>query len=283
MTGINNISSYLQTNRAWKDSKTERAGYAAASKTGNANAKANAADIEYKPWSPIDQTSSLVPRNTEYGATIGNVSLSDTAKEYYKELKSKFHDMDFIVVSKDMKDRVQQNAAAYGTAGRTVVLIDNEKLERMATDESFRKKYEGIIKMAQTQLSEAKNSLSGSGASVKNFGMSVDENGNTKFFATIENMTKQQKARIEKQAEERREQRVKERRQHEKEAREARLEHAREANAAEEADEREYVTFEADSFEDLLAKVNAFVYNNASANVMTESEKMLGTAIDYRG
>ena len=119
--------------------------------------------------------------------------------------------MEFITVSKDMKAQVQMNAASYGNANKMVVLIDEEKLERMATDENFRKKYEGIIATSQAKMMQAKMGLTSSGASVKNFGMSVD------------------------------------------------------------------------SLDDLLSKVQTYSYNNASGKVMTESEKMVGTKIDFRG
>ena len=58
-----------------------------------------------------------------------------------------------------MKAQVQQNAAAYGNANKMVVLIDEEKLERMATDESFRKKYEGIIASSQSLVRKILSSL----------------------------------------------------------------------------------------------------------------------------
>lgn len=53
--------------------------------------------------------------------------------------------MDFILVSKDQKANAQANAASYANAGKMVVLIDEEKVERMAADENYRKQYEGII------------------------------------------------------------------------------------------------------------------------------------------
>ncbi|MCR5403896.1 MAG: DUF6033 family protein [Butyrivibrio sp.] len=76
-----------------------------------------------------------------------------------------------------------------------VVLIDEEKLERMATDENFRKKYEGIIATSQAKMLQAKMGLLSSGASVKNFGMSVDGNGKENFFATVNKTTDLQKKR----------------------------------------------------------------------------------------
>ncbi|MCR4744308.1 MAG: DUF6033 family protein, partial [Lachnospiraceae bacterium] len=40
----------------------------------------------------------------EYGTTFGDVNLSDKAKDYYKELRQKYSDMDFVIVSADKKE-----------------------------------------------------------------------------------------------------------------------------------------------------------------------------------
>jgi hypothetical protein len=200
--------------------------------------------------------------------------------------------MEFIAVSKDMKAQVQANAAAYGNANKMVVLIDEEKLERMATDESFRKKYEGIIAMSQTKMAEAKNSLTSSGASVKNFGMSVDSNGKESFFATIEKSQDLQKKRIEKKAAEKKEQKAKEKKKAEKEAREERLQKAKDKKTDKTADEedpqniddgKEYVTIEAKSMDELLSKVQKYSYSEALNRVFTDSERMVGGHVDFRG
>ena len=196
----------------------------------------------------------------------------------------------------------EANAASYGNASKMVVLVDDEKLERMATDESFRKKYEGIIAMAQGQLNEAKNSLTSSGASVKNFGMSVDSKGNTSFFATIEKNGELQQKRIEKKLAEKKELKAKEKKEAAKEAKEERIEAAREKRAEKSVDnekrvfgedgdyakpdaafdEKEYVTIKATTLEDLLSKVQDYSYSGASDRVMTEGEKMLGGHVDFR-
>ena len=84
------------------------------------------------------------------GKTIGEPKLSDKAKEYYEKLKKKFSTMDFILVSKDMKETAKANAGQYANANKMVVLIDEEKIERMAEDESYRKQYEGIIANASS-------------------------------------------------------------------------------------------------------------------------------------
>ena len=294
MTGINGISAYQQIKQSVYN---EKSGVSKTSDTGKADQAGSAknsqqAKVEIKAWSPIDTTSSLVPRKTEYGMTIGDVQLSDKAKDYYNSLKSKYHNMEFIAVSKDMKAQVQQNAASYGNANKMVVLIDEEKLERMATDESYRKKYEGIIAMAQTKMSEAKMGLASSGASVKNFGMSVDSNGKESFFATVNKSSDLQKKRTEKKAAEKKAQKLQEKKKAEKKAQEERIQKARDKKAEKEdtdkddsriKDDEEYVTFEADSMDELLSKVQTYSYNNASGKVMTQAEQMVGTKIDFRG
>ena len=294
MAGINGISAYQQIKQSVYN---EKSGVSKTSDTGKADQAGSAknsqqAKVEIKAWSPIDTTSSLVPRKTEYGMTIGDVQLSDKAKDYYNSLKSKYHNMEFIAVSKDMKAQVQQNAASYGNANKMVVLIDEEKLEQMATDESYRKKYEGIIAMAQTKMSEAKMGLASSGASVKNFGMSVDSNGKESFFATVNKSSDLQKKRTEKKAAEKKAHKLQEKKKAEKKAQEERIQKARDKKAEKEdtdkddsriKDDEEYLTFEADSMAELLSKVQTYSYNNASEKVMTQAEQMVGTKIDFRG
>lgn len=289
MNGINGINAYQQASQAVNSSRT----YTAENAKANTSAVETAASkVETKTWSPIDVTSSLVPQKTDYGYTIGNVNLSEKAAEYYKTLKGKFGNMEFIAVSRDMKEQVKQNAAAYGNSKKMVVLIDEEKLERMATDEDYRNKYEGIIAMAQSRLTEAKNSLASTGANVKNFGMSVDESGNERFFATLEKSTELQKERIEKKAAEKKELKAQEKKEAEKQAREDRIEKGREERKAEneeiseriDTDEhKDYVMIEAFSMHQLVDKVSNYSYDYASNNVMTEAERSLGTQIDFRG
>ena len=173
------------------------------------------------------------------------------------------------------------------------MLIDEDKIERMAEDESFRKKYEGIISMAGAKLTEAKNSLASSGANVKNFGLSVDANGKESFFATLDKANELQKKRIEKKTKEKKEQKIKEKKRAEKEAREERIRKARDHEKSERAAEKKegepvekkesLTTFESDSLEGLLAKVREFSYQYASDHVMAEAEMTTGAHIDFKG
>ncbi len=253
---------------------------------------------EVKAWKPVAKGSPLVPsQKTGYGMVIGEAELTDRAREYYGKLKSKFHGMEFILVGKDMKSQVAANAAAYGNASKQVVLIDEEKLERMATDESFRKKYEGIISMSQMKLQAARGSLISSGARVTNFGMSVSENGETSFFATVEKMNETQTKRLAKKQAEKKAAKQKEKKADEKAAREARLDQTREARkAAKDALEtarmkardasdlpKEYVKLYADTIESLLDKVSDYACNDLSRSVRSEAETAVGQRIDLRG
>lgn len=293
MAGISGvISAYRQVDQINKGSERTYEPTSSKVASSDSSKESQTSKVETKGFTPIDTKSSLVPKTTEYGNTIGDVKLSDKAKDYYNQLKGKFHNMEFIAVSKDMKAQVQANAAAYGNANKMVVLIDEEKLERMATDESFRKKYEGIIAMSQTKMAEAKNSLTSSGASVKNFGMSVDSNGKESFFATVEKSQDLQKKRIEKKAAEKKEQKAKEKKKAEKEAREERLQKAKDKKTDKTADEedpqtiddgKEYVTIEAKSMDELLSKVQKYSYSEALNRVFTDSERMVGGHVDFRG
>ena len=276
MANLYGVSAYQQTNSTWNNTRTNN------TKTDRKNAektdvqKTETDSVKTTTFNPADTTSSLVPTTKNgYGTVIGDVELSDKAKDYYNKLKAKFGNMDFILVSKDMKSQVQANAAAYGNASKQVVLIDDEKIEKMATDESFRRKYEGIIAMSQAKLQEAKNSLTSSGASVNNFGMSVDANGKATFFATVEKAAK-------KKAEKAKDQKLAEKKTAEKKADEKRTEESKNEETTI-ADEKEYVQITAGSMEELIDKVSSYAYDNSERNVLTESEKSVGQKFDFRG
>ena len=96
---------------------------------------------------------------TSYGNTVGDPQLSDKAAKYYEQLKKKYSDMDFVLVSNDEVDGAEQKAAKYANSNRTLVLIDADKIEKMAEDEEYRAKYEGILSNATSQLSQMKDSL----------------------------------------------------------------------------------------------------------------------------
>ena len=67
--------------------------------------------------------------------------------------------MDFILVSADQKEQAKAQAGSYANANKMVVLIDEEKIEKMAEDENYRKQYEGIIANAATGLSSMSSKI----------------------------------------------------------------------------------------------------------------------------
>lgn len=134
------------------------------------------------------------------GKTIGSPKLSKKAADYYESLKKKYSNMDFILVSEDKKEQAKAQASSYANASKMVVLIDEDKVERMAEDENYRKQYEAIIANAASGISQLKSSLQSSGANVKGFGMQVNDGGTATYFAVLEESSAAQRERIEKKA-----------------------------------------------------------------------------------
>ena len=105
---------------------------------------------------------------------------------------------------------VKNDTSAYGVSGKKevsgkrevsgkmVVLIDEDKIERMAEDENYRKQYEAIIANAASGMSQLGSSIAATGASVKGYGMQVNDNGTATYFAVLEKSSAAQKERIEK-------------------------------------------------------------------------------------
>lgn len=209
------------------------------------------------------------------GKTIGEPQLSEKAQKYYEQLKKKYGNMDFILVSKDMKAAAQAQAGSYANANKMVVLIDEEKIERMAEDENYRKKYEGIISGATSQMQQLKNSLTASGAKVKGYGMQVNDGGNTSFFAVIDKSLEAQRKRIAKKAE----QKAEDKKKAEKAAKEKRAEEAKAEKAG--SEKEDLVTVTASSVKELLDKINDTIYAAMSDNMETEEEKRVGHNFDF--
>lgn len=213
------------------------------------------------------------------GKTIGEPQLSEKAQKYYDQLKKKYGNMDFILVSKDMKETAQAQAGNYANANKMVVLIDEEKIERMAEDEDYRKKYEGIISGATSKMQQLKSSLTASGAKVKGFGMQVNDGGNTSFFAVIDKSLEAQRKRITKKAQ----QKAEDKKKAEKAEKEKRAEKAKEEKRAEGSGKpkEDLETVTASSIEELLEKINDTIYAAMSDNMETEEEKRVGHNFDF--
>ena len=213
-----------------------------------------------------------------YGRTIGQPELSDKAAKYYEQLKKKYGNYDFILVSRDQKENAKANAAQYANSFKTVVLIDEDKIEQMATDEKFRKQYEGILSGAAAQMQQLKSSIEKSGANVKGYGMQVNDGGTLSFFAVLKKSNADQKARIEKKSEQKKAEKKAAEKKAAKKEKEERLKEKRTEND----DSEETVTISAGSIDELLSKIEAYNFNTRSDSVQTQSEKQVGQNFDSR-
>ena len=223
-------------------------------------------------------------RPGNYGRTVGNPQLSEKAEKYYHELKKKYGNMEFILVSEDMKAQTQAQASQYANPGRMVVLIDTDKVERMAEDENYRKQYESIISNAALKMSMSGKGFGAAGSHVKSFGMKVNDGGLTSFFAVVDKSLASQKQRLEKSAAKNNA----DKNNAEKLAEENRAEKRNAATAEErkrpedlEQDD-DTVTVTASSWEELVQKVNDVLYESMSDYARTEEELARGQHFDFR-
>jgi vacuolar-type H+-ATPase subunit F/Vma7 len=248
-----------------------------------------------------DKTKAAENKNTPKvtGRTVGDVQLSEKAAKFYEKFKAKFPGMDFVLVSKDMKEQVEANAAAYGKANKTVVLIDDEKIERMANDEKYASKIEATIKGAEAQIKALSSGLASTGANVQGYGMKINDDGTATLFATLKNSSKAQKARIEKKAakkkaEEKAVRKLEEKKAHKKDKdRDISNKHisdkdekvADNTNKTRDKDripdEDEYVTITANTADELLKKIADQAMLFRSDSVRTQEEMMVGQHFDF--
>lgn len=228
------------------------------------------------------QSSAVKKSKVTNGRTIGEPELSEKAQKYYDQLRKKYGNMDFILVSSDMKQQAQANAGRFANPNRMVVLIDEEKIERMAEDEDFRKQYEGIISSAANKLPQFAQSLGSNASSVKGYGMQVDSTGNTSFFAVIDKSLAAQKERIEKNAAKKAEAKKEDKKAAEKKrAEDKRAQKAEDQKKAEMKEDDNTIKVEASSMEELIRKINDTIFALRSDSVRTDEERKIGQNFDF--
>ena len=242
-----------------------------------------------------DKTDKTEKNGKVNGKTIGNPKLSEKAAKYYEELKRKYSNMDFILVSEDQKEKARAQAGSYANASKMVVLIDEDKIERMAEDENYRRQYEAIIANAGSGIAQLRSSLEASGTKVKGYGMQVNDGGTASYFAVLQKSSDAQKERIEKKREKTAEEKKTEAKKAQKEAQEKRIKDAknqRDGQTAErvnktdevsDSDWEHTVTITASSIEELLKKISDYQQNERMNTVQTTEERMVGGHIDYKG
>ena len=222
----------------------------------------------------VYETQSAKKKPVNYGKTVGRPELSEKAQKYYEELKKKYSNMDFVLVSSDMKEAAKAQAGSFANPHRLVVLIDEEKVERMASDENFRKQYEAVISNAAVKLPQMQKSLANN-SSVKAFGMQIDDGGNASFFAVVDKSLAMQRDMSKKGAARKAEQK----KQAEKKQAQKAAEEKSEQKRAEK--EKDLVTVSASSIDELLRKIDDILFEARSDYAQTEEEKKVGQNFNF--
>lgn len=214
--------------------------------------------------------------------TIGEPQLTEKAQKYYDQLRKKYSNMDFILVSSDMKQQAKANAGRFANPNRMVVLIDEEKIEKMAEDEDFRKQYEGIISSAANRMPQIARSLGANAGNVKGYGMQVSSNGTASFFAVIDKSLAAQKDRIEKNAAKKAEAKKQDKKAAEKQrAEDKRAQKAEDEKKAGMKEDDDTIRVEASSIEELIQKINDTILALRSDNVLSDRERQIGQNFDF--
>jgi hypothetical protein len=251
----------------------------------------NISEITANAASQYDAGKTAAPKESaktagNYGKTIGKAKLSEEGAKYYEELKKKYSDMDFVLVSKDMKDYAKQNASSFGNPNRMVVLIDEEKIERMATDEQFRAQYEGLISRAKAQMPQLQSAMQ-TKPNIKTIGMQVGDDGKASFFAVMSKSNTDMTAKLQ---EKRAAKKKAEKAEAKKEAKKEQLEKLKEKSGKTEGipdknedDEDDVEILMADSVEELFKKIDSYNFNLRADSVQTPQEKAIGQRIDFKG
>ena len=221
-----------------------------------------------------DENGKAVKKNEVKGAaSYGNPRLSDEGLEYYNSLKKKFGNIKFVLVSSDKKAEAEAIKGSFATPGRMTVLIDEDKIEKMATDRQYREKIEATIANASTGVSDLKKQLEASGVKANAFGITVDDGGNAQYFAVLKKANDLQRERIEKKAEQKRT----EKKESEKKAEKKKIRE----KAEEESVDEDTVTVSAGSVEELIKKIQDYSQEMLTDSVRTDEENQVGQSFDY--
>lgn len=212
--------------------------------------------------------------NTKTGSTkntIGSPELSEAASSYYEELKSKYSDVEFVLVDNENTDTAKEAASNIVTDKSMIVLISEDEVEQMATDETVRTQNESLIEDAKNQMPDLIEQLKESGANVKSFGIEINDDGTASYFAVVDKSMEAQKERIENNIAEKRA----EKKAEAKEANAEKLENRRTSR------KEDLTTVTSSSMEDLINKIKDVMYEAKADSVMTEQEKMIGQNFDF--
>ena len=239
-------TTYAKNGRTGKQSVQKQNGDDAAVYEGSVNQPAKATYT--KPMAVTQNKDKKDDLQTKLEKTYE--ALSQEAKDYLAQLKEKFGDIDFFVAD-CTTDEEMSRYFAMGTKKYSCV-IGSDLIERMATDEAAREKYEGIIANAGEEIEEMKAEAAeelGEEAAkqIEYVGFTVNDNGVVEYFAKLKKDNDSYYAKL-------KEDRAKAK-EEEKKAEEKRAEEKKVEDRKTEAHEKEDFWIKADSKEGLLAAI----------------------------
>ncbi len=218
----------------------------------------------------INKASNEVNKAANTKNTVGNPKLSENAASYYDDLKNKYSDVEFVLVSNDMTDAAKEYTSNLVTDKSMIVLISEDEVEKMAADETIRDKNEKLISDAKAQMPDLLKQLKESGTEVKSFGIEFNDDGTASYFAVVDKSMVAQKERIEnKQAEKRAEKKAEDK------------ENSASLVSKRPDHKEDLTTITASSMDDLISKIKDTMYAAKADSIMTEQEKLVGQHFDF--
>lgn len=197
--------------------------------------------------------------------------LSEQAQDYLAKLKEKYNMADIIIADYSTDEEAQAYMA--GAKKDYSVVITPDLLERMATEEEAQEKYEGIIDQAIGDMTTMKEQLGDDADKVSSIGMTVDNDGNVKYFAMLD----EQRVKDTERQQELREKRTEEKKAKKKEEAQKKQE---------ERLPKKTKLIKADSIEELIEKIRNDKDEDEKEVELTfaktaQEEAQKGAAVDY--
>lgn len=231
---------------------------------------------------PNNKTQDINPNITDTKKTAGKAAkyektdkletydlskLSSQAQDYLKTLKEKYNMADIIIADYTTDEEAQ----AYMADAKKdyAIVITPDLLEKMATNEEAQNKYEGILDKAMGDMTTIKEQLGEDADKVSGIGITVDGDGNVKYFAMLD----EQRVRDSERQEALKEKRAEEKKTEKREEQEERL-------------SKKTKTIKADSIEELIEKIRNYKGEDKKEIELTfaktaQEEARKGAAIDY--
>lgn len=141
--------------------------------------------------------------------------LSKGAQDYLAQLKEKYNMADVIVADYHTDEEANQ---IMSTASKDyAIVITPDMIEKMASDEEAKTKYEGLIDASFGNMDSIKEQLGEDADKISKIGMSIDAEGKIKYFAVLDSQREQDAKRLEEQKEAKAKEKAEKKKEEEKE------------------------------------------------------------------